>query len=248
MPALPYQRADRAVRRGEAIGGRAVAKRIGAQAHRVIVVDLHNATTAGFFDIPVRMLEAGKLLAQEIRATMPSGADIAIVALDAGAHKRAADFARLFGDAPLVTMAKQRIDGSTTKVLGINGDVKGKHCVIVEDMIATGSSAVGAVNALITAGATSVDLVATHPVFVKNAAEKLEASPFRRVFVTNTVPMLGFPGIGALAEDVGDTPSKIRWVSVGPLVADAIRDAHRAYLGPLAPQRSRGAEVAGLAV
>jgi ribose-phosphate pyrophosphokinase len=140
--------------------------------------------------------------------------NLVVVAPDAGRVRVAEKFS-LHLDAPLALMRKRRMPegkgGVAAEVLDIVGEVSGRRCLVVDDMIDTAGTLISAVNGLILRGASEVIAAATHPVFSGNAIERIEASPLSAVIVTNSMPL------------PGPLPDKVKVVSIAPIVADTIR-------------------------
>jgi len=187
-----------------------------AGANRVINVDLHAEAIQGFFDIPVDALTASKILARHGREL--HGRDIVVVSPDTGGTARARGLARLL-DAPIAIIDKRRPRDDDVEILNVIGDVEGKPCVVIDDLISTGSTLVGAAKALRANGAVRVDVVATHGVFSNSALSKLHDAPIDEICVTDTIPLRN----GSVSFD--DAP-KLRVLSVAPLIAEAIVRVH----------------------
>jgi ribose-phosphate pyrophosphokinase len=187
-----------------------------AGANRVITVDLHAEAIQGFFDIPVDALTAAKILARHARER--HGTDLVVVSPDTGGTARARGLARLL-DAPIAIIDKRRPRDDDVEILNVIGDVAGKPCVVIDDLISTGSTLIGAAKALRANGATQVDVVATHGVFSNSAIQKLHDAPIDEICITDTIPLRD----GPLSFD--DAP-KLRVLSVAPLIAEAIVRVH----------------------
>jgi len=190
LPCYPYGRQDKKHRGREPISARLVADLFRtAGTHRIITVDLHTPQTQGFFDGPVDHLFAQPLLADHIHAGHP-GAAITVVAPDSGRVRLAERWADLLGGRPIAFIQRRdslhRQDPGAT---GIIGDVTGRLCVVVDDMIDTGATMAGASRLLIAHGAAGVVATATHAVLSGDAATRLAACGVREVVVTDTVPI-----------------------------------------------------------
>ena len=184
-------------------------------AERVLTLDLHASQIQGFFDVPVDHLYAGPLLA---KALIKAGLqDAVVVAPDAGSIKLARAYAGLLGtDFALVD--KRRLSPERTQAGFVIGNVAGRRALLVDDMISTAGSICDAARVLSEKGAGEVFVAATHAVFCGEAAARICASPIKRVFVTDSIPMRdGCPELGERTEVVG----------VGPLLGEAIRRIHR---------------------
>ena len=186
-------------------------------AHRVITVDLHAEAIQGFFDIPVDALTASKILARHVRDRHGDGDDIVVVSPDVGGTARARALARLL-DAPIAIIDKRRPSDDDVEILNVIGEVDGQKCVVVDDLVSTGSTLVGAAKALRANGAVAVDVVATHGVFSNGALDKLHAAPIDEICVTDTIPLR--------EERNFDDHQRLRVLSVAPLVAEAIVRVH----------------------
>lgn len=212
LPFFPYSRQDKKHLAREPISAKLMADLVHtAGADRVMSVDLHAGQIQGFFDFPFDHLTAFPLLVEHMRNEI--GGDLVITAPDAGRVGGADKFARKFG-AHLAIVHKRR-DPETHNVaeaLHVVGDVEGRRCVLVDDMIDTGGTMVQAARALEAHGASEVYAASTHPVLSDPAIERIQDSPIRKLVVTNTVPIAPEKAIG-----------KLTVVSVGQIIADAVR-------------------------
>jgi len=181
-----------------------------AGADRVVSVDLHSGQIQGFFDIPFDHLTALPVLEAELRRL--DGDGLVVVAPDAGRGKVAERYGQHLG-ADLALVHKRRPRGSVNEVeaLQVVGEVEGRRCVIVDDMIDTAGTICAAAELLVDRGASEVWAMATHPVLSDPAMQRLEKSVISKVVVTNTLPISGEKMI-----------PKVRVVSVAKLIADAI--------------------------
>ncbi len=213
MPYYGYARQDRKHTGRVPITARLVANMLEtAGADRVLTMDLHVGQIQGFFNIPVDNLRVDSIFADYMRTVEGTMEDVVIVAPDTGATGRARLLAERV-DAPLAVLEKRRSqDGKFVKVFNVIGDVEGKHAVMVDDMVASGGTLVKAAEILRESGATEVSAYCTHGVFSGDAVSILEASPLKRVVVTNTITHHC-----ALQSD------KINYVSVGGHLAKTIR-------------------------
>ena len=213
MPYYGYARQDRKHTGRVPISARLVANMIEtAGADRVLTMDLHIGQIQGFFNIPVDNLRADFIFAEYMRSVVGSMEDVVIVAPDTGATGRARLLAERVG-APLAVLEKRRSqDSLDVKVFNVIGDVEGKRAVLVDDIVASGGTLVKAAEILLETGATEVSAYCTHGVFSGDAVSILEASPLKRVVVTNTIT-----NHCALQSD------KIDYVSVGGHLAKTIR-------------------------
>jgi len=210
VPYFGYARSDKRQGHREPIAASLVARLIQAVgvAH-VVAVDLHTPQIEGFFQVPVDTLTAVPTLCEVLRSRLPSGA--AVVAPDAGRVGMATRYAERLG-APLAVLHKRRESGTETTVTHLVGDVRGRACLIVDDIISTGGTIVESVAALRQAGAGPEILVAaTHGLFVGAAHDNLDREGISGVFVTDTVAPAG-----------GEWPLR-RIVTIAPLLAGALR-------------------------
>ena len=210
-PLFGYARQDRKAEGREPITAKLVTDLLSvAGVDRIITVDLHSGQIQGFFDGPVDHLTALPLLVDHVRASM--SVRMVVVAPDAGRVKVADRFATHLG-ADLAIVHKRRPKGTTgvVEARGVIGEVEGRACVLVDDMIATGSTIMAAAEQLKDNGATDVWVTATHGLFSGPAIDRLKNSVIDRVIVTNTVPL---PPEKAI--------DKIEVVSIASVIAKAI--------------------------
>jgi ribose-phosphate pyrophosphokinase len=210
-PLFGYARQDRKAEGREPITAKLVTDLLSvAGVDRIITVDLHSGQIQGFFDGPVDHLTALPLLVEHVRSSMSER--MVVVAPDAGRVKVADRFATHLG-ADLAIVHKRRPKGTTgvVEARGVIGEVEGRACVLVDDMIATGSTIMAAAEQLKENGATDVWVAATHGLFSGPAIDRLKNSTIDRVIVTNTVPL---PPEKAI--------DKIEVVSIAPVIAKAI--------------------------
>lgn len=190
VPFYPYGRQDKKHRGREPISARLVSDLYTtAGADRLMTVDLHTAQTQGFFNGPVDHLLAQPLLADHIRRTYPN-APITVVAPDSGRVRLAERWAELLGNQPIAFI--QHRDSPHTDRPAANdiiGDIEGRLCVVVDDMIDTGTTMAGATRLLLTHGALDVVATATHGVLSADATQHLATSGIRDVVVTDTLPI-----------------------------------------------------------
>lgn len=214
-PYYGYQRKEKKTQARDPISAKLMANFLQvAGAERMIVLDLHAEAIQGFFDIPVDALTASKILSAHLR-TRRGRQSLVVVSPDAGGSARARAVARRL-EAPLAIIDKRRPRDDDIEVLHVIGDVEGSRCVVVDDMISTGGTLVGAANALREKGAVSVDVMATHAVLSPGALDRLQQSPVDDIVVTDSVPV---------SEDTLQN-DKVSQVSVAPLIAEAIVRVH----------------------
>jgi ribose-phosphate pyrophosphokinase len=214
MPFWGYSRQDKKHRGREPISARLVADLFKtAGADRIISVDLHADQLQGYFDGPVDHLHALPLLADYIKEKY-GDADLAVVSPDAGRIKVAERWAARLGGAPLAFIHKTRRTDVANEVVAnrVVGDVRGKICVLTDDMIDTGGTIVKAAEALINDGAEGVVIAATHAILSDPAVDRLKNSPAIEVVVTDTLPI----------EDAKRF-DKLTVLSIAPLLGSAIR-------------------------
>ncbi len=210
-PFYGYARQDRKAEGREPITARLVADMLTcAGADRVVTVDLHTGQIQGFFDYPVDHLTAVPVIAEYLASTVDGEATI--VAPDAGGGKLARRFADRLG-ADIAFIDKRRPKGTHNVAVAteVVGEIEGRTCIIVDDMIDTAGTVVSAANLLIDRGAAEVYIAATHGLLNGPAVDRLKNGPIREVIVTNTVP---------LSDDKRFDSLKV--LSIAPLLADAI--------------------------
>lgn len=216
IPYYAYARQDRKFVGREPISAKLVANLLAAAgAQRVVAVDLHSPAIQGFFDIGMDHLTAIPLLAEYLKEGLPR--DSVIVSPDTGGVKRADLFARSL-DLPIAILHKRRASALEVEIAALIGDVRGKHAIIVDDIVATGSTIRQAVETLVLAGAyPDVRIVATHGVLADKAPELLRHPSISEIVVTDTIPV---------PERVRAALPNLRIVSVANLLADAIERLH----------------------
>jgi ribose-phosphate pyrophosphokinase len=214
LPYYGYARQDRKDRPRVPISARLVAALLEtAGASRVLALDLHAAQIQGFFDIPVDHLFAMPVMIEyfkklEIR-------NLTVVSPDAGGVERARAFAKRL-DSPLAIIDKRREEANVAEVMNVVGEVAGRHCLLVDDLIDTAGTLVKGTEALLEKGAASVSACATHAVLSGPAVERIEGSALKEVVFTNSIP---------LSEEARKS-AKIKSLSIAKLMADAIRSIH----------------------
>ncbi len=217
MPYYGYSRQDKKVKPREPVTARLVADLITtAGAHRVLAVDLHAGQIQGFFQLPLDHLYAGPLLAVHFAGLGLTDGDTVVVSPDVGGVGRARGMAEML-HAPIAIIAKRRPEPNKVEIMEIIGDVRGKTCILVDDMIDTGGSTVSGARALIERGARRVLACCTHAVLSGDAVERIEASPIEALVVTDTIP---------LEEAKRRRSTKTTVISVAPLLASAISRIH----------------------
>jgi ribose-phosphate pyrophosphokinase len=180
-----------------------------------LALDLHAAQIQGFFDIPVDHLFAAPVMVEYFNHRYNRG-ELAVVSPDAGGVERARAFAKRM-NAPLAIIDKRRTDVNVAEVMNIIGHVRGKHCLMVDDLVDTAGTLVNGVEALLDQGGLSVTAFATHAVLSGSAVERISGSALKELVVTNSIP---------LSPEAAKC-SKIRVLSVAPLLARAIQSIHQ---------------------
>ncbi|MGL3806235.1 ribose-phosphate diphosphokinase [Paeniglutamicibacter sp. R2-26] len=214
-PFYPYARQDKKGRGREPISARLVADLFkAAGADRIMSVDLHTAQIQGFFDGPVDHLFAIPLLADYIRELV-GGDEVTVVSPDTGRVRVAEQWAERLGGAPLAFVHKSRDLTVPNQAVSktVVGQIEGRTCVLIDDMIDTGGTIAGAVKVLKDAGAKDVIIAATHAVFSDPAAQRLAECGARQVVVTNTLPIPESKRFDTL-----------KVLSIAPLLARAIKE------------------------
>jgi len=213
IPYFGYGRQDRKDQPRVAIGAKLAANLVvTAGADRVVGIDFHQHQIQGFFDIPVDHLYAAPVLTQYFVDKRLD--DLVVVAPDVGSAKMARGFARRLG-ASFAIIDKRRPAHNQSEILSVVGEVRGRNCLITDDMVDTAGTLASAVHALHDRGAASVFACATHALLSGKARERLEASPLEELVVTNTID---------IPEDrVFD---RLKVLSVGELLARAIEYIH----------------------
>ncbi|MDE1655323.1 ribose-phosphate diphosphokinase [Actinotignum sp. GS-2025f] len=190
-PYYPYARQDKKHKGREPISARLVADLLKtAGANRIMSVDLHAAQSQGFFDGPVDHLWAMPTLVEYVRSII-TGDDAVMVSPDAGRIKVAEQWSSRLGGIPLAFVHKTRNieKANSAKANRVVGDVAGKTAIIVDDMIDTAGTLVGAIRVVKDAGAKDVIVAATHALLSGEAVERLSNAPIRELVVTDTVPI-----------------------------------------------------------
>jgi len=214
LPYYGYARQDRKDKPRVPISARLVAALLEtAGADRVLALDLHAAQIQGFFDIPVDHLFATPVMIEYFRPlNIPN---LTVVSPDAGGVERARAFAKRL-NAPLAIIDKRREEANVAEVMNVVGEVEGRNCLLVDDLIDTAGTLVKGAEALMEKGAASVSACATHAVLSGPAVSRIDESCIKEVIFTNSIP---------LSEEAKKS-SKIKSLSVADLLAEAIRSIH----------------------
>jgi ribose-phosphate pyrophosphokinase len=213
VPYYGYARKERKTQPREPISAKLVANFITlAGADRLLLLDLHAEAIEGFFDVPTDHLSPHRIFADYLKTL--NLRHLTIVAPDAGGGRRAEAVANNLA-APIAFGYKRRSSDDEVEVIAVSGDVKGRDCVVVEDIITTGSTIAKLAVALRSQGANRVLIAATHPVLTGDAVERLKRADVDEVIVTDSVPIS--------PEKLGPP---ITVLSVAPLLAEAIIRVH----------------------
>ena len=217
LPYYGYARQDKKVKPREPVTARLVADLITeAGATRAVCVDLHAGQIQGFFRIPVDHLFAGPMLAEYWLSQGFGNGNTCVVSPDVGGVTRTKSLAEMLKTS-IAIIAKRRPEPGKVEIMEIIGDVRGKQCIMIDDMIDTGGSIVHGAEALMDRGAAAVYACCTHPVLSTGAIERIAASPIQKLVTTDTIPFHDADSIAA---------GHIEVLSVAPLLADAIRRIH----------------------
>jgi len=213
LPYMGYSRQDRRMRGSRmSIAAKLVANMLSsAGVTRLLTIDLHSEQIQGFFDIPVDNVYASPVLLGD--AWRQQYKNMIVVSPDVGGVARARALAKRLDDADLAIIDKRRPRPNESKVMNIIGDVEGKTCVLIDDMVDTAGTLCQAAQALKDEGAVKVIAYITHPVLSGNAVDKISKSALDELIVTDTIPL------SAAAKAC----TRIRQLSVAALLAETIR-------------------------
>ena len=209
IPYYGYARQDRKARSREPITSKLVANMLEvAGVDRLLTVDLHAAQIQGFFNIPFDHMPGGPLMAEYIKSKNLE--DMVVISPDLGGVSRARNFAEML-NAPLAIIDKRRPEPGVAEVMNLIGEVKGKTCIMVDDMVDTAGSLTEGARALKKFGAKEVYACCTHPILTDPALYRIALSDITELVVTNTIPL---------------APSKkhpkIKVLSIAPILAETI--------------------------
>lgn len=213
VPYYGYARQDRKTRGREPITSKLVADLMTtAGITRVVTMDLHAGQIQGFFDIPVDHLGSAAIIAKYINQKQAANdmGDIVVVSPDLGGVTRARDLADRV-NAPIAIIEKRRPRPGVAEVMNVIGDIKGKTCILVDDIVDTAGSLCGGAKALKEMGAERVYAACAHAVLTDPAVERIKNSAISELIITNTIPLPEEKKI-----------DKIRVLSVAPLLGEAI--------------------------
>jgi ribose-phosphate pyrophosphokinase len=214
MPYFGYARQDRKDKPRVPISSKLVSDLLVASGtHRLLTMDLHAPQIQGFFSIPVDHLFSAPVMVDYFqKLSLPK---LTVVSPDAGGVERARAFAKRL-DAELAMVNKRRLEANVAQVMNVIGDVEGRNCLVVDDIIDTAGTLVKTVEALKDKGAMKVYACATHPVLSGPAVERIEKSMLEEVIVTNTIPL----------STEKRKCKKIRMLSVAKLLGEAVQAIH----------------------
>ena len=213
VPYFGYARQDRKPGPRTPISAKLVANLITvAGANRVLSVDLHAGQIQGFFDIPTDNLFAAPVMAADIQARF-SGRNLTVVSPDVGGVVRARSLAKRLDNAPLAIVDKRREKAGESEVMNIIGDVDGRCCILIDDIVDSGGTLCNAAAALKQQGAEDVVAYCSHGVLSGGAAARVQASELSELVVTDSI----------YSEEPDVKGGKIRRLTIAPLVAEAIR-------------------------
>ncbi len=216
VPYYGYSRQDRKPRSARVpITAKVVANMLASvKLDRLLTVDLHADQIQGFFDLPIDNVYASPILLKDIWQQRHE--NLLVVSPDVGGVVRARALAKRLGDADLAIIDKRRPKANVSEVMNIIGDVSGKNCVIVDDLVDTAGTLCKAAGALKDQGAVSVSAYCTHPVLSGKAIENIAESVLDELVVTNTIPL----------SKEAQACSRIRQLSVATMLAETIRRIH----------------------
>ncbi len=209
IPYYGYARQDRKAKARDPITAKLVADLlVAAGADRVVSMDLHANQIQGYFDIPVDHLVGMPILARYFKEKALE--DVVVVSPDHGSVTRARNMAEYL-NCPIAIVDKRRPEPNKSEIMNIIGNIDGKNCIILDDMIDTAGTISNAANAIKDLGAKAVYACATHPVLSGPAVERLEGSAIEELVLLNTIPIPEEKKIG-----------KMKFLSVAPLFAEAM--------------------------
>ena len=213
VPYYGYARQDRRVRSARVpISAKVVADMFASVGiDRVLTIDLHSETIQGFFDMPADNVYATKFMVDDIKDNNDRN-EVVVVSPDVGGVVRSRALAKLLDDTDLAIIDKRRAVANESEVMNIIGDVKGKVCIVPDDIIDTAGTLCNAAKALKDKGAKAVKAYITHPVLSGPAIERLNKSEIDELIVTNSIP---------LNKDAKKC-SKIRVISIANIIAECI--------------------------
>jgi ribose-phosphate pyrophosphokinase len=213
VPYFGYARQDRKPGPRTPISAKLVANLITeAGADRVLAVDLHAGQIQGFFDIPTDNLFAAPTMAADIQARY-GDKDLMVVSPDVGGVVRARALAKRLDNAPLAIVDKRRDRPGESEVMNIIGEVKGRHCIMIDDIVDSGGTLCNAAQALLDNGAARVAAYITHGVLSGGAVARVDNSALEELVITDSI----------LATDAARDSTRIRILTIAPLIGEAVR-------------------------
>jgi ribose-phosphate pyrophosphokinase len=213
LPYFGYARQDRKPGPRTPISAKLVANLITvAGANRVLSVDLHAGQIQGFFDIPTDNLYAAPVMSADIQARF-SGRAITVVSPDVGGVVRARALAKRLANAPLAIVDKRREKPGESEVMNIIGDVAGRFCILIDDIVDSAGTLCNAAGALKEAGAEDVVAYCTHGVLSGGAVARVDHSALSELVITDTIA----------AYEAAEASGKIRLLTIAPLLAEAMK-------------------------
>ncbi|MGB3740093.1 MAG: ribose-phosphate pyrophosphokinase [Pontixanthobacter sp.] len=213
IPYFGYARQDRKPGPRTPISAKLVANLITeAGADRVLSVDLHAGQIQGFFDIPTDNLYGAPSMAADIQARY-GDRKLTVVSPDVGGVVRARALAKRLENAPLAIVDKRRERAGESEVMNIIGDVEGRHCILIDDIVDSGGTLCNAAQALLDQGASSVAAYITHGVLSGGAVARVEESALTELVITDTI----------LPTDAANDAARIRVMTIAPLLGEAVR-------------------------
>lgn len=213
VPYFGYARQDRKPGPRTPISAKLVANLITeAGADRVLSVDLHAGQIQGFFDIPTDNLYAAPVMAADIQARYGDD-DLMVVSPDVGGVVRARALAKRLDNAPLAIVDKRRERAGESEVMNIIGDVAGRACILIDDIVDSGGTLCNAAQALLDQGAKSVTAYITHGVLSGGAVARINSSSLKELVITDTIR----------PTDAANDSDRIRILTVAPLIGEAVR-------------------------
>ncbi|MBV9542652.1 MAG: ribose-phosphate pyrophosphokinase [Alphaproteobacteria bacterium] len=214
LPYFGYARQDRKVGPRTPISAKLVANLITeAGANRVLTVDLHAGQIQGFFDIPTDNLYAMPVMVKDIEDYLGTGDHLMVVSPDVGGVVRARALAKRLGSADLAIVDKRRERAGESEVMNIIGDVRGRSCILIDDIVDSGGTICNAAEALLKNGAKDVCAYATHGVLSGGAVARIAGSKLKSMVVTDSI----------VATDEMRKCDRIRRISIAPLIGEAMR-------------------------
>ncbi|HEU4821197.1 MAG TPA: ribose-phosphate pyrophosphokinase [Qipengyuania sp.] len=213
VPYMGYARQDRKPGPRTPISAKLVANLITeAGADRVLAVDLHAGQIQGFFDIPTDNLYAAPVMAADIQARY-GNEKLMVVSPDVGGVVRARALAKRLDNAPLAIVDKRRDRPGESEVMNIIGEVKDRHCILIDDIIDSGGTLCNAAQALMDEGAASVAAYITHGVLSGGAVARVDASALKELVITDSIR----------PTDAAVDSKSIRILTIAPLIGEAVR-------------------------